>query len=175
MKTKKTNNPKYPTVAILDDETELTIPRQSQFDNEWLRKHGCSLMAEFVALQFIGIHKWPIRLLEWHRVHTPEEIYAKVTVKGVSIGINELAKGKGTAVYYKTPTAERIQEATDQGHVVILEQGNPIHTVTLLPDKKGIYCANAGTVRKTTAEAKAKKATTSKRYRGMVVVKRCEK
>ena len=129
-------------------------------------------MAEYVALQFIGVHKWPIRLLEWHRVHTPEDIYAKVTVKGVSKGIKQLGKGKGRAKYIATPTEELIQSAIDEGAVVILEQGNPIHTVTLLPDKKGIYCANAGTVRKTTAKAKANKATASKRYRGMVIVKR---
>ena len=172
MKTKKTSNPKYPTIAVLDDGTELTIPRQSQFSDEWLRKHGCSLMAEYIALQFIGVHKWPIRLLEWHRANTPEDIFAKVTVKGVSKGIKHFGKGKGSAEYIAKPTAERIQSAIDEGAVVVLEQGNPIHTVTLLPDKKGIYCANAGTVRKTTAEAKAKKATTSKRYRGMVIVRK---
>lgn len=185
MKTKKTGNPKYPLEATLDDGTKLIIPRQSQFDNEWLRKHGCSLMAEYIALQFLGVTHmavhgrlvkvWPLYLHEWHKVKTPEDIYAKVTVKGVSKGIDILGKGKGCADYITTPTEERIQAAIDSGYVVILEQGNPIHTVTLLPDKKGIYVANAGTVRRTTAKAKAKKATTSKRYRGMVIVKRSEK
>lgn len=185
MKTKKTNNPKYPLEATLDDGTKLIIPRQSQFDNEWLRKHGCSLMAEYIALQYLGVTHipvngrlvkiWPINLHEWHKKHTPDEIFAKVTVKGVSEGLNIMGKGKGKAEYIKTPTAERIQDAVNDGHVVILEQGNPIHTVTLLPDKKGIYVANAGTVRRTTAQAKAKRATTSKRYRGMVIVKRSKK
>lgn len=175
MKTKKTKKPNYPTIAILDDGTELVIPRQSQFHNEWLRKHGCSLMAEYVALQFVGVHKWPIRLLVWHRKHTPDDIYAKVTVKGVAKGIATLGKGKAQVQYIAKPTADKIQEAMNEGAVIVLEQGSPIHTVTLLPDRKGIYCANAGTVRKTTAEAKAKKATSSKRYRGMVIVRRLER
>ena len=175
MKSKRTDDPKYPREITLTDGTKILLPRQSKFTDPWLKAHGCSLVAEFEALQWLGVPKakhWPIYLEEWHRQHTPEDVFAKVTVKGVSKGIDHFGKGKGKAQYIATPTAERIQSAIDEGAVVVLEQGNPIHTVTLLPDKKGIYCANAGTVRKTTAEAKAKKATTSKRYRGMVIVKR---
>lgn len=178
MRSKKTDDPKYPREITLTDGTKILLPRQSKFTDPWLKAHGCSLVAEFEALQWLGVKKekhWPIYLKEWHFRNDSEDVYAKVTVKGVSKGIDILGKGKGSADYIKTPTEERIQDAIDAGHVVILEQGNPIHTVTLLPDKKGIYVANAGTVRRTTAKAKAKKATTSKRYRGMVIVKRSEK
>lgn len=178
MKSKATNDKKYPREVTLTDGTQILIPRQSKFADPWLKAHGCSLVAEFIALQWLGLKTakhWPIYLEEWHRENTPEAVKAKVTVKGVAEGINHYGKGKGSADYIKTPTEERIQAAIDSGYVVILEQGDPIHTVTLLPDKKGIYVANAGTVRRTTAKAKAKKATTSKRYRGMVIVKRSEK
>lgn len=178
MKKKKTNDRKYPLEIELEDGTRILLPRQSQFTDPWLRQHGCSLVAEFEALQFIGVPKkkhWPIYLEEWHRENTPDEVYAKVTVKGVAEGINELGKGKGTAKYSKNVTAYRIKTALECGAFVIMERAKPIHTIALVQDGGTVYKLNAGTVTKTTPEAAAKTATTSKRYRGMVVVRRKDK
>lgn len=172
MKILKTKNKKYPLKITLSNGTKIKIPKQSEFSNIWLRHHGCSLMAEYVALQFLGIHKWPIRLLAWHRKHTPEDVRAKVTVNGVSKGINQLAKGKGSATYYKTPTADRINSALKAGHVVIMEQKNPIHSITLIRDGGVNYIINYGKVMKVSVSEIAKTATTNETYRGMVVVKK---
>ena len=143
MNIKKRDSRKYPVEVTLSTGERLIIPRQSQFSDEWLRKHGCSLMAEYIALQFLGVRKiqvngrrrgiYPINLLRWHKEHTPEDIFAKVTVKGVAKGISKIA-GSGSAHYYKNVTAGRIERAIRAGHPVILEQKNPIHTVILLPD-----------------------------------------
>ena len=104
MKITKRNSPKYPIEITLTDGTKMVIPRQSQFDNEWLRKHGCSLMAEYISLQWLGVKTlklngkkvkiWPINLLRWHKKHTPEDIAAKVMLTGVEKGIDELSSGK---------------------------------------------------------------------------------
>lgn len=172
MKKIKTSNKKYPLRIVLSSGRKITIPKQSGFDNDWLRHHGCSIMAEYVALQFLGIHKWPIHLLKWHKAHTPGDVRSKVTVKGVSKGINKLAKSKGTATYYKAPTAGRIEKALESGHVVILEQKNPIHSIALIRDKGKTYKISYGAVTKVSVPAIAKTATSNATYRGMVVVKK---
>lgn len=177
MKTEKRADPKYPVAAILSDGTEILVPRQSKFSDEWLRKHGCSLVAEFEALQFLKVKKkwWPIYLLKWHRKNTLGQIYAKVTIKGVAEGINELADGKGTATYGPTPTEKKIQTALDAGAMVLFERGAPIHTLALIKDDGQVYKLNAGRVTKSSAEWAAKVATKSERYRGFIIVKRSKK
>lgn len=173
MKKTKTNDPKYPLKVTLSDGTVLTVPRQSKFSDNWLRKHGCSLVAEFIAFEFLGYPKrWPLYLREWHKEHTPSEIFAKVTVRGVAEALKERGAKKGTATYSKTVTAKRIRTALDGGALVIVERGNPIHTLTFVKDGDTVYKLNAGTCSKSSAEWAAKVATKSKRYRGMVIVRR---
>ena len=177
MRSKSTGDKKYPKLITLTDGTEILLPRQSKFTDPWLKAHGCSLVAEFEALQWLGVPKakhWPIYLEEWHRQNTPADVFAKVTVKGVSKGIDHYGKGKGTATYSARVTAKRMQTALDLGALVIMERGNPIHTIVLIKDAGEYYLLNAGTYRKTTVAAQAKRAATSKRYRGMVIVRRAE-
>ena len=175
------NSEKYPIKAVLSDGKQLIIPKQSRFDNEWLKHHGCSLMAEYIALQWIGVEKfkdgrktlriWPINLLKWHREHNEAQVKAKVTVRGVAQAIRRLAKGKGTASYYTTVTASKIRKAIKEGHPVIMEQADPIHTIILLPDKDGTFKASYGTVTQVSIDSIAKTATTNRTYRGMVVIR----
>lgn len=172
MKLTKKKSKKYPLKITLSDGTKITVPKQANFSNEWLRNHGCSLMAEYIALQWIGIHKWPINLLKWHKKHTPEDVKSKVTVKGVDKGIDVLGKGKGTSTYYATPTAARISAAMKAGKLVIMEQGGPIHSIVLLPDNGKTYMISYGKVTQVDVAEIARTATTNKTYRGMDVVKR---
>ena len=174
MKKEKTKSKKYPLIVTLSTGEKMKIPRQSQFDNEWLKKHGCSIMAEYIALQWLGVKKvgkenlWPITLLRWHKKHTPDEIAAKLLVKGVAEGINELSDGK--AVYYKGTTRDRMTKALIDGKPVIFEQKDPIHTVILLPDADGVFVASHGMVTKTTVDKMISTALRSTKYKGMVVV-----
>ena len=184
MKIEKRKSTKYPLEVTLSGGEKLIIPKQSKFSDDWLRHHGCSLMAEYIALQWLGIkhitvnHKsvgiYPINLLKWHKEHTKDEVKTKVTVKGVAEGINELAKGKGSAKYYKRVTAKRISEAIKAGDVVIMEQKKPIHTIILLPDHDGTFMASHGNVHKVSIKKIAKTATTNWKYRGMIVVSKEE-
>lgn len=172
---------KYPIKAVLSDGKQLIIPKQSKFDNEWLRHHGCSIMAEYIALQWLGVEKfkdgrktlriWPINLLKWHMKHTEDQVKAKVTVRGVAQAIRRLAKGKGTASYYTTVTASKIGKAIKEGYPVIMEQDDPIHTIILLPDDEETFKASYGMVTEVSIDSIAKTATTNRAYRGMVVVR----
>ena len=174
MKKVKTKDPKYPLkITLMTGETML-IPRQSQFDNQWLRKHGCSIMAEYIAMQWLGVKKvgkvklWPITLLRWHRKHTPDMIAAKLMIKGIPAAI--LVLSSGSAKYYKTVTKARMNKALADGKLVIFEQKDPIHTVILIPDGGNVYVATYGTVRKTTVEKMMKTVLKNTKYRGMVVI-----
>lgn len=177
MKKEKTGDKKYPLKITLSTGETMIIPRQSQFDNEWLRKHGCSLMAEYVALQWLGVkkirvgkkrvHPYPINLLRWHKQNTPEDIAAKVIIKALEVGIKELSDGR--AKYYKKVTKDRMSDALEKGKLVAFEQKDPIHTVLLIPDD-GVWVASHGTVTKTTVDKMMKTVLKSTKYRGMVVI-----
>lgn len=172
MKTIKTKDKKYPLKIVLEDGTKITVPKQSKFSNAFLRKHGCSLMAEYVALQYCGVHRWPIDILKWHKKHDKSDVKAKVTVRGVAKGIDALGKGKADATYYRDVSAGRIKEALDKGQAVIMEQKNPIHSICIIPDNGENWLVNYGNVTKADIGKLTKTATTNKTYRGMVVVTR---
>lgn len=181
MKKHKNDDPKYPLTVTLSTGEEITVPKQSKFTDPWLKKHGCSLIAEYMALQWLGlthvaingrlVKPWPLYLHQWHKQNTPEQIFAKVTVKGVAEGINRLCMNKGSAKYGTTPTVNKIKTALNAGALVIVERGDPIHTLVFVQDNGIVYKLNAGQCVRSSAEWAAKVATKSKRYRGIVVVK----
>ena len=170
MKVTKTKDKKYPIIVTLTNGVRLKVPKQSQFSNSWLRSHGCSLMAEYLALQYLGIHKYPLHLLRWHRKYDKADLKAKVTVKGVCKGINNLKPDM--AKYYAEPTYHRIMDALKRHEAVILEQKNPIHSVFLVRDDEVDYIINYGKIKQVNVERIAKTATDNKTYRGMVCVRR---
>ncbi len=172
MKKIKTKDKKYPLKIVLENGTKITVPKQSKFSNAFLRKHGCSLMAEYVALQFCGIHKWPIDLYKWHKKHTKKEVKAKVTLRGVAKGIDSIGKKKADATYYREVSASRMKEALEKGQAVIMEQKNPIHSICIIPDGDTPWLVNYGNVTKADVGKLAKTATTNKTYRGMITIKR---
>lgn len=169
MKTTKTKNKKYPFKVTLSDGTVLKVPKQANFDNAFLRCHGCSIMAEYMALQYLKKHIWPITLLRWHKKHDQEDVKAKVTVKGVTKGINHYKPG--AAKYDPEPTAPKIRYYLRTGHVIILEQKNPIHSVFIFHDDGHNYMATYGKVKRINVDKISKTATADKTYRGMVIVK----
>ena len=176
MKKVRTGNNKYPLKIYLTTGEVMLIPRQSQFDNDWLRRHGCSIMAEYIALQWLGVKKvgkkklWPVNLLKWHKKHTPNQIAAKLLIKAIPIAIKKLSKG--SAKYYKKVTKARMEAALKKGYLVIFEQKDPIHTVILIPDDGKVYVASHGKVTKTTVNKMMQTVLKSTKYRGMVIVKK---
>lgn len=175
MKTKKTNSKHYPVVAILSDGRKLKIPRQAAFSDEYIRRHGCSLVAEYIALEFIGAHRTLNQLKKWHFKNTPGYVHPKTTVWAVSVYLVNMWDVLANSVYYRVVTPLRIRRAIEAGHLVIMEQGPPgtkvIHTVALIPDKGHCYCASHGKVVEVDINKIAKTATNREKYRGMIIVK----
>lgn len=170
MRITKTKNPKYPLTVTLKNGAVLKVPKQSKFDNNFLRSHGCSLMAEYLALQYCGKHEWPINILAWHRKKDSEDIKAKVTLRGVSKGINHYCPGHSR--YDSTPTYSEMDSALKSGSCVILEQKNPIHSVFLIREGGVNYMFTYGKVKQINLAKIAKTATTNATYKGMVIVTR---
>lgn len=50
----KENNKKYPVRIIYDDGSHILIPDSHQFGS-FCTKHGCSMAATSIALQFLGM------------------------------------------------------------------------------------------------------------------------
>lgn len=169
MKTIKTKNKKYPLIVTLTNGKRMKVPCQKYFDNAFLRCHGCSLMAEYLALQYLGFHRYPLRLLEWHRANDKEDIKAKVTLKGVTKGINHFKPGK--AKYVSAPTAGKMNYFLYNGAVIIMEQKNPIHSIFIFRDSGFDYMISYGKVKRINLLRIIETATTNKTYRGMVIVK----
>lgn len=169
MKKEKTKNRKYPLKVTLSNGVVLKVPKQANFDNAFLRCHGCSLMAEYLALQYLGKHVYPLYLLRWHRANDKEDIKAKVTLKGVAKGINHYRPGRAT--YVSTPTAGKANYALFNGSAIILEHRNPIHSVFIFRDNGMDYIVSYGKVSRVNIASTIAKATTNKTYRGMVIVK----
>ena len=142
MKISKTTEKKYPLIVTLSNGTKLTVPKQKNFDNAFLRCHGCSLMAEYLALQYLGKHVYPLHLLDWHRAEDKENIKAKVTLKGVTKGINHFKPNHAT--YVSKPTAGKMNYALFNGSAIILEQKNPIHSIFIFRDGGCDYMISSG-------------------------------
>lgn len=170
MRIEKTKDKKYPLKVTLSDGTTLKVPKQSKFDNTFLRCHGCSLMAEYLALQYIGKHVYPLHLLQWHRAHDKEDVRAKVTVKGVAKGINHYKPGH--ARYDSTPTLGEMEKALKLRDCIVFEQKNPIHTIFIFREGGLDYMITYGQVKKINLPKIIKTATANVNYKGMVIVKR---
>ena len=169
MKITKTKNRKYPLKVTLSNGTVLKVPKQANFDNAFLRCHGCSVMAEYLALQYIHKHIWPITILRWHKKSDQEDIKAKVTLKGVAKGINHYRPGRAT--YVSIPTVGKANYVLFNGSAIILEHRNPIHSVFIFRDNGMDYIVSYGKVSRVNIASTIAKATTNKTYRGMVIVK----
>lgn len=169
MKKTKTGDKKYPLRVVLSNRTVLKVPKQKNFDNAFLRCHGCSLMAEYLALQYLHKHVWPLHLLQWHRKYDKKDIKAKVTLKGVTKGINHYKPNHAT--YVEKPTVGKANYALLNGGCIILEQRNPIHSVFIFRDNGLDYIVSYGKVKRVNLASAVSKATTNKTYRGMVIVK----
>lgn len=126
-------------------------------------------MAEYLALQYVHKHVYPLHLLRWHRANDKEDIKAKVTLKGVTNGINHYRPGRAT--YVSTPTASKAKLALTSGAVIILEHRNPIHSVFIFRDNGMDYIVSYGKVKKVNITSTIAKAATNKTYKGMVIVK----
>lgn len=168
-KNKKTKK-KYPYRIYLDNGRQIPVPSQYNFKSNFIRKHGCSLVGFYMALRYKGIKKNMQQVLRYARKKLKRG--AKYPLTEVCRGINMICSGK-PAVYHKSMSNERIEAHLKKGHMILFEEGNPIHTVVLLQDDKSgkVWRFSDGKKSTTTVAKENAKRCTNEKYRGVVIVK----
>lgn len=163
MKIQKRNDKRYP-YEVLKDKTRILIPQQKEFGS-FCQKHGCSVTACSIGLQFAGVKQadktaWnPKEIYQYAKEYLSGYNGSKVTIWGCKSIINKIA-GKEVAFWHsnngRNPKKVRatIDKALNAGHIVLYEEKNPVHTVVLLGiDSKGRYivATNGKVVRRSRA------------------------
>lgn len=166
----KNNKKKFPWRIVLDNGRQIPVPSQYNFKSSFIRTHGCSLVAFYMALRYKGIKKNMQQVLRHARKKLKCD--AKYPLTEIARGINMICPGK-PATYHKSLTTEQLEAKLRKGYMVLFEEGSPIHTVVLFRDSKTgkNYRFSDGTKSVTTAEKENKKKCTNEKYRGIVIVK----
>lgn len=158
LKVKSRDNAKYPKLAVIASgraSRRIKIPQQKKF-GAFCQKHGCSMAAASIALQFRGILKSPAEVHQYAKKHLGGYTGSKLTIFGVEKAINKIAgkisTWKGCPSNANKRIRNNIQKAIHDGHIVLLEQKNPIHTNVIIGrsiDGKYVIATN-GTTKKVT-------------------------
>lgn len=161
---------KFPWRIALDNGRQIPVPSQHDFKNDFIQHHGCSLVAFYMALHYKGIKKNMQQVLRHARRKL--KCGAKYPLTEIVKGINQICPGK-PAIYHKSMSNERIEAHLKKGHMILFEEGNPIHTVVLLRDSKTgkIWRFSDGKKSVVTVEKENVRRCTNKTYRGVVIVK----
>lgn len=174
MRVKATKNrkrkKKFPWRIVLDNGRKIPVPSQYDFKSSFIRTHGCSLVAFYMALRFRGVKKNMQQVLQYARKKL--KCGAKYPLTEVRKGINSICPGK-PAIYYKSLTDAQLEAKLERGYMVLFEEGSPIHTVVLLRDDKSgkVWRFSDGKKNVTTAKKENARKCTNKKYQGVVVVK----
>lgn len=168
-KDKKTKK-RFPWRVILDNGRIIPVPSQHNFKTDFIKRHGCSLVAFYMALRYKGVKKNMQQTLRYARRKL--KCGAKYPLTEIVKGINQICPGK-PATYHKTLTNAQLEAKLKRGYMVLFEEGGPIHTVVLLRDSKTgkIWRFSDGKKNVTTAAKENKKKCTNEKYRGIVIVK----
>lgn len=154
----------------MDNGRKIPVPSQYNFKSSFIRTHGCSLVAFYMALRYKGIKKNMQQVLQYAKKKLKRG--AKYPLTEIVKGINQICPGK-PAVYKTSLSNERLQKLLEKGYMILFEEGNPIHTVVLLRDLKSgkIWRFSDGKKNVTTVEKENKRRCKNEKYKGIVIVK----
>ena len=166
----KNSKKKFPWRIVLDNGRKVPVPSQHDFKGDFIRRHGCSLVAFYMALRFRGVKKNMQQCLAYCRKKL--KCGAKYPLTEIVKGINQICPGK-PATYHKSLTTEQLNAKLKKGYMVLFEEGNPIHTVALLRDSKSgkIYRFSDGKKSVVTVKKENARRCTNEKYKGVIVVK----
>lgn len=166
----KNSKKKFPWRIVLDNGRQIPVPSQYDFKSSFIRTHGCSLVAFYMALRFRGVKKNMQQCLNFARKKL--KCGAKYPLTEIVKGINQICPGK-PATYHKALTNAQLEAKLRKGYMVLFEEVGPIHTVVLLRDSKSgkIWRFSDGHKNVTTVAKENAKKCTNEKYRGIIVVK----
>lgn len=161
---------KYPWRIILDNGRQIPVPSQHNFKNNFIQHHGCSLVGFYMALRFRGVKKNMQQVLRHARKKL--KCGAKYPLTEIAKGINQICPGK-PAVYHRIMSNDRLEAHLKKGHMILFEEGSPVHTVVLLRDDKNgkAWRFSDGKKSVVTVEKENARRCTNEKYKGIIVVK----
>ena len=161
---------KFPWRIVLDNGRQIPVPSQYNFKSSFIRTHGCSLVGFYMVLRFRGIKKNMQQVLQYARKKL--KCGAKYPLTEIVKGINQICPGK-PAVYHKSMSNDKIEAHLKKGHMILFEEGSPIHTVVLLRDSKTgkIWRFSDGKKSVVTVEKENARRCTNEKYKGIIAVK----
>ena len=166
---KKTGRVKYPCKIKYINGRKILVPSQYDFPHDFIRTHGCSLAAMYMALRFVGHKKSMSKCLKYMQNRFNLDGHAKYRLKQVAQAINQISGNH--AEYYVGASKQRIKDALKSGHMVLFEEKDPIHTAVLLYDGKKVKRFSNGRYKNVTLMQQMKKRCGDDYYRGVVIVK----
>lgn len=166
----KKSKKKFPWRVVIENSRVVPVPSQHDFKSTFIQRHGCSLVAFYMALRYKGIKKNMQQCLSYARKKL--KCGAKYPLVEIVKGINWICPGK-PAVYHKSMSNDRLEAHLNKGHMILFEEGSPIHTVVLLMDSKSgkVWRFSDGKKNVTTVAKENARKCTNEKYRGIVIVK----
>lgn len=165
----KTGRAKYPCKIKYADGRKIPVPSQYDFSQAFIRTHGCSLAAMYMALRFCGKKKNVKWCLEYLKKHYKLNGRSKYSIQQVYDAILTLCPGQN---FYKSPTKNQIKRHLKAGHMILLEEGNPTHTAVYLWDGDKIVRFSNGSHKTVTLNQIMSKRSTDGYYKGCAAIRK---
>lgn len=172
MKIVKTGKKKYPYRVFPSKGHSFYVPSQHKFGNDFIDHHGCSLVAFYIAMSFLGKKKTMKKLLKWSRKHL--KVKSKIPLSEVYKGIRQLAPGKKDHVTFRRKvTSQEVRTVLAQGYLVLLETRDPIHTNPIMWDdsKQVVRNFSDGGKKKINIGKLVKNQCKNETYRGCIFIR----
>ena len=172
MRIVKNSNKKFPLTVYPTKGHAFKVPSQHDFKTEFVDKHGCSLVAFYISMFFLGKPKRIGKLLKWSKKNL--KIKSKIPLSEVYKGLQKLAPSKKNNISFRRKvTAQELRTYLAQGYLVIFETKSPTHSNPLMWDDSKCCVRNFSNGKHTrvTVESLIKKQCTDSTYRGCIIVK----
>ena len=162
---------KFPYRIYLDNGRIIPVPSQYKFKSDCIRTHGCSLVAFYMSLRFLGIKKsmaWCKRYMDKNHGLNG---HAKFNLRQVAAAINEIDTNN-PATFKKSPSAATIRSNLKRGNLVLFEEKNPIHTAVLIQIGAKVKRFSDGGYKNVTVAQEISKRCGDAYYGGCIIVKK---
>lgn len=166
----RNNKKKFPWRIILDNKRSLPVPSQYNFKSDFIRRHGCSLVAFYMALRFSGCKKSVKNCKSYLDKNIGLKGRSKYNLQKITTAINKILSGS-PVTFKKSPSKEAIKKVLKRGDMVLFEERDPIHTVVLLQYGKNIIRFSDGKYKRVTVDQEVAKRCRDNYYGGCIFVK----
>lgn len=174
MKVKKNINKrlkvKYPYKIYLDNGRVVPVPSQHKFSDNYINKHGCSLVAFYMGIRFLGVKKNLIWCKKYLDKNYGLHGHAKYNLSQINGALNKIVSGKRSK-FYKEISEKTLRKVLKEGNLVLFEEKSPIHTAVLLWNGKNVLRFSDGSYKKVPIDSELDKRCKDSYYGGCIVIK----